>query len=149
MKLTVNLSEHLRAQGNFSGIRKWGSMLICTQVKSPIFLHKKVAKEEVTTEEKATRGRKTLPCSIQNRRSTLSGNRYWMMSKRQDSLKCRATYKSSQKDSMVNKKAKSQKKKEEKNHQKCDRTVYATVTSIALQANQQKSDTTHNVFSSF
>lgn len=51
---------------------------------------------------------------------------------------------------MVNKKAKSQKKKkEEKNHQKCDRTVYATVTSIALQANQQKSDTTHNVFSSF
>lgn len=41
------------------------------------------------------------------------------------------------------------KKKEEKNHQKCDRSVYATVTSIALQANQQKSDTTHNVFSSF
>lgn len=97
--------------GKFSGIRKWGSMLICTQVKSPIFLHKKVAKEEVTTEEKATRGRKTLPCSIQNRRSTLSGNRFWMMSKRQDSLKCRATYKSSQKNSMVNKKAKSQKKK--------------------------------------
>lgn len=47
------------------------------------------------------------------------------------------------------KKQNQKKKKRRKNHQKCDRTVYTTVISIALQANQQKSDTTHNMFLSF